>query len=311
MALNVKIQIRTQKTAVQKLEQTEKQDAARRIYAAYKNLDDNSKKRINFDDVNDAIQKIATFDFSQLENEILGVKNGKLGRLTADKKYRIEIAMMYKIKYIEDDIIEKINAAQSEPVETVESESVDEIEIEKQITAERIQTRKEQIAEIDSKIAELIREKAELEAKLADDQNHLNSLNDGAKLEEKLDSKTVEIEQKNDGNSTADKRTTLTTSSTPADNNPAAMVILNNPNENLSKVFRIDTDEQRQKCINALYDYLEIFLIDTFDDETFEPAGIGLDPTEIVTSIEMMIEDHDPEYLNELLQSNGISLQIR
>ena len=311
MALNVKIQIRTQKTAVQKLEQTEKQDAARRIYAAYKNLDDNSKKRINFDDVNDAIQKIATFDFSQLENEILGVKNGKLGRLTADKKYRIEIAMMYKIKYIEDDIIEKINAAQSEPVETVESESVDETEIEKQITAERIQTRKEQIAEIDSKIAELIREKAELEAKLADDQNHLNSLNDGAKLEEKLDSKTVEIEQKNDGNSTADKRTTLTTSSTPADNNPAAMVILNNPNENLSKVFRIDTDEQRQKCINALYDYLEIFLIDTFDDETFEPAGIGLDPTEIVTSIEMMIEDHDPEYLNELLQSNGISLQIR
>lgn len=116
--------------------------------------------------------------------------------------------------------------------------------------------------------------------------------------------------QKNDGNSTADKKTTSTTS-TPADNNPATMVILNNPNENLSKVFRIDTDEQRQKCINALYDYLEIFLIDTFDDETFEPAGIGLDPAEIVTSIEMMIEDNDPEYLNELLQSNGITLQIR
>ena len=109
MALNVKIQITTQKPANKAAELNLKKDFAEHIQEKIFEIG-KFKDQICFDFLNAEINRLGNFDFSQLENEILGVKNGKLGRLTAARKQSFENAMYKALRQIMDPIVDYVES---------------------------------------------------------------------------------------------------------------------------------------------------------------------------------------------------------
>ena len=106
---NVGITITTKKPANQAAELNLKKDFAEHIQEKIFEIG-NFKNRICVDFLNAEIKRLGKFDLSGIEEEILGVKNGKLGRLTAARKQSFENAIYEALKKVVNPIVDYIES---------------------------------------------------------------------------------------------------------------------------------------------------------------------------------------------------------